>query len=159
MQHHNRTCSIFLCSYWSRTTLNFLYFCRGVSTWQIDPVFVMCSRHQRQIRDFLSCAHAISYLSCLLEGLQQVSAMAFARFASVSAEQIEQILEDKDSENTKKSAKVTKHVPFPEYLSEKKVEEPTEPAALAKCLSTFYVETRIIGLFNVNFANLEIWTL
>ena len=32
--------------------------------------------------------------------------MAFARFASVSAEQIEQILEDKDSENTKKSTKV-----------------------------------------------------
>ena len=31
-------------------------------------------------------------------------------FASVSVEQIEKILEDKDSENTKKSTKVAKHV-------------------------------------------------
>ena len=31
-------------------------------------------------------------------------------FASVSAEQIDQILEDKDSENTKQSTKVAKHV-------------------------------------------------
>ena len=46
-----------------------------------------------------------SYLSLLFERLQQVSAMAFARFTSVSAEQIEQILEDKDSENTKKVQK------------------------------------------------------
>ena len=67
--------------------------------------------------------------------------MAFARFASVSAEQIEQIVEDKDSENTKTSTKVSKHA-FLEYLSEKKLEEPTKPAALAKCLSTFYVEAR-----------------
>ena len=65
---------------------------------------------------------------------KQVSAMAFARFASVSDEQIEQILEDKNSENTKKSTKVAKHV-FLEYLSEKKLEEPTEPVALAKCLT------------------------
>ena len=33
--------------------------------------------------------------------------MGFARFASVAAEQIEQILEDKDSENTKKGTKVS----------------------------------------------------
>lgn len=67
--------------------------------------------------------------------------MASARFASVSAEQIEKIIEDKDSENTKKSTKVAKQVFF-EYLSEKKLAEPTEPPELAKCLSTFYVEAR-----------------
>ena len=38
-----------------------------------------------------------------------------ARFASVSAEQIDKIIEDKDSENTKKSTKLAKHVFF-EYL-------------------------------------------
>ena len=37
----------------------------------IRDLFVMCSRHQ-------------SYLSCSFERLQQVSATAFARFASVS---------------------------------------------------------------------------
>ena len=87
--------------------------------------------------------------------------MAFARFVSVSAEQIEQILEDKDSENTKKSTKVWKHV-FLEYLSEKKLEEPTEPAALAKCLSTFYVEARKKdgSAYSMStLAKLEIWTL
>ena len=67
----------------------------------------MCSRHQRQIRDlFIMWSRHQSYLSLFFERLQQVSAVAFARFASVSAEQIEQILEDKDSENTKKSTKV-----------------------------------------------------
>ena len=37
--------------------------------------------------------------------------------------------------------KLTKHAFF-EYLSEKKLAEPTEPSALAKCLRTFYVEAR-----------------
>ena len=50
-----------------------------------------------------------------------------------SAEQIDKIIADKDSENTKKSTKLAKHVFF-EYLSEKKLAEPTEPSGLAKCL-------------------------
>ena len=60
----------------------------GVSTWQIIIVFVMCSRHHRQIRDlFVMCSRHQSYLplfvimSCLFERLQQISAKAFARFA------------------------------------------------------------------------------
>ena len=66
-------------------TMNFSYFAGGVSTWQIIIVFVMCSRHQRQIRDLFVMCHAIRvisrYLLCLFERLQQISAMAFARFA------------------------------------------------------------------------------
>ena len=58
-------------------TLNFPYFCGGVSTWQINIVFVMCSRHQRQIRDLLvMCSRHQSYLSSSFERLQQVSATA-----------------------------------------------------------------------------------
>ena len=52
----------------------------------------MCSRHQRQIRDvFIMWSRHQSYLPLLFERLQKVSAMAFARFASVLAEQIEQL--------------------------------------------------------------------
>ena len=78
-----------------------------LNTHQLSPtVFAMCSRHQRQMRDlFLMCSRYQSYLSCLFERLQQVLAMPFVRFASVLAKQIEQILEDKDSENTKKVQK------------------------------------------------------
>ena len=76
-------CRIFSYSCWRKPTLNFLYFCRGVSTWQLNIVFVMCSRHQRQIRDlFVMCSRYQSYLSWLFECLQQVSATA--RFSSVS---------------------------------------------------------------------------
>ena len=52
--------------------------------------------------------------------------------------------------------KLTKHAFF-EYLSEKKLAEPPEPSALAKCLRTFYVEARKKdghGFFKVNFANI-----
>ena len=49
----------------------------------------MYSRHQRQIRDlFVMCSRHQSYLSCSFERLQQVSATALARFASVSAEKV-----------------------------------------------------------------------
>lgn len=67
--------------------------------------------------------------------------MASARFASFSMDQIQKIVEDKDSENTKKSTKLAQQVFF-EYLKEKRLAEPAEPAELAKCLSSFYVEAR-----------------
>ena len=93
----------------------------GVSTWQINLVFVMCSRHHRRIRDlFVMCSRHQSYLPLFVmlvwafttdfgNGVCSVCSLNCG-FASVSAEQIEQILEDKDSENTKKSTKVAKHV-------------------------------------------------
>ena len=49
-------------------TLNFPYFCGGVSTWQINIVFVMCSRHQRQIRDLFAICFDI-FLQLLLKSL------------------------------------------------------------------------------------------
>ena len=95
------------------STMNFSYVAGGVSTWQIIIVFVMCSRHQRQIRDlFVMCSRHQSYLPLFVmfvwafttdfgKGVCSVCSLNCG-FASVSAEQIEQILEDKDSENTKK---------------------------------------------------------
>ena len=88
----------------------------GVSTWQINLVFVMCSRHHRRTRDlFVMCSRHQSYLPLFVmfvwafttdfgNGVYSVCSLNCG-FASVSAEQIEQILEDKDSENTKKKYK------------------------------------------------------
>ena len=74
-------CSIFPYSHWSRAYVEFSVF---LSWREYSLVFVTCSRHQRQIRDlFVMCSRHQSYLSCLFECLQQVSATAFARFASV----------------------------------------------------------------------------
>ena len=66
---------------------------------------------------------------------------ASARFASVSSEEIEELLANKDSENTKKSTKMATTI-FENYLKEKNLFNPTEPKALAKCLETFYIEAR-----------------
>ena len=50
-------------------------------------------------------------------------------------------MEDKDSENTKKSTKVAKEL-FSEYVKEKKLREPEKKRELAQTLKTFYVEAR-----------------
>ena len=60
--------------------------------------------------------------------------MASARFATFSTQEIEKIVENKDSENTKKSTKLAREV-FKEYLNEKSLSEPKEPPELAKCLT------------------------
>ena len=46
-----------------------------------------------------------------------------SRFASSTQQEIEKLLEDKDSENTKRSTKVPKEL-FYEYLKEKNIQEP-----------------------------------
>ena len=51
------------------------------------------------------------------------------------------IVEDKDSQNTKRSTKVAKEL-FSEYVKEKKLREPEEKEELAQTLKTFYVEAR-----------------
>ena len=51
------------------------------------------------------------------------------------------IVEDKDSENTKKSTKVAKEL-FSEYVKEKILREPEKKRELAQTLKTFYVEAR-----------------
>ena len=50
-------------------------------------------------------------------------------------------LEDKDSENTKRSTKVEKEL-FYEYLREKNIQEPHDKKELAQVLKYFYVEAR-----------------
>ena len=88
----------------------------------------------------------------LVERLFHMFTMASARFATFSTQEIEKIVENKDSENTKKSTKLAREV-FKEYLNEKSLSEPKEPPELAKCLTSFNV------LFNGDIENLEICTL
>ena len=66
------------------------------------------------------------------------------RFASLTEQVIEKIVEDKDSQNTKKATKVAKEL-FADYVKEKKLREPEEKKELAQTLKTFYVEARKKG--------------
>ena len=63
--------------------------------------------------------------------------MAASRFTSLSEENITQLLNDKDSENTKK---LTKHhrLIFESYLKEKNIRNPSHAVELAAVLRTFY---------------------
>ena len=56
-----------------------------------------------------------------------------SRFASSTRQEIEKLLEDKDSENTKRSTKVAKEL-FYEYLKEKNIQEPHDKKELAQVL-------------------------
>ena len=65
-----------------------------------------------------------------------------SRFASLTEQDIEKyIVEDKDSQNTKRSTTVAKEL-FSEYVKEKKLREPEKKRELAQTLKTFYVEAR-----------------
>ena len=64
-----------------------------------------------------------------------------SRFASSTQREIEKLLEDKDSGNTKKSKKVAKEL-FYEYLNEKNTQESHEEKELAQVSKSFYVEAR-----------------
>ena len=64
-----------------------------------------------------------------------------SRFASSTQQEIEKLLEDNDSENTKRSTKVAKDL-FYEYLKEKNIQEPHDKKELAQALKSFYVEAR-----------------
>ena len=74
---------------------------------------------------------------CQVHG-QQSKNMA-CRFASSTQKEIEKLLEDKDSENTKRLIKVVKEL-FYEYLKEKNTQEPHDKKELAQVLKSFYVE-------------------
>ena len=63
------------------------------------------------------------------------------RFLNTSEDEIKKLLDDKDSENTKRTYKVAREV-FYEYLNEKGIVEPTEKSELAQVLKNFYVEAR-----------------
>ena len=64
-----------------------------------------------------------------------------SRFASLTQQEIEKLIEDKDSENTKRSTNVAKEL-FYEYLKEKNIQEPHDKKELAQVLKSFYVEAR-----------------
>ena len=71
------------------------------------------------------------------------------RFASLTEQDIEKIVEDKDSLITKRSTKVAKEL-FANYVKDKKLREPEEKKELAQTLKTFYGEVRKKELmFNV----------
>ena len=62
-----------------------------------------------------------------------------SRFASLTQQEIEKLLEVKDSENTKRLTKVAQEL-FYEYLKEKNIQEPHNKKELAQVLKSFYVE-------------------
>ena len=64
-----------------------------------------------------------------------------ARFTTFREENIDQLLNDKDSENTKKSTKQHRLI-FESYLKEKKIRNPTTAVELATVLRKFYAEAR-----------------
>ena len=64
-----------------------------------------------------------------------------SRFASLTEQDIEKIVESNDSQNTKRSTKVAKEL-FVDYVKEKNLREPEEKKELAQTLKTFYVEAR-----------------
>ena len=70
--------------------------------------------------------------------------MAASRFRSLSEENIAQLLNDKDSENTKKSTKQHRLI-FESYLKEKNIRNPTTAMELATVLRKFYAEARKKG--------------
>ena len=62
-------------------------------------------------------------------------------FASSTQQENEKLLEDKDSENTKRSTKVAKEL-FYEYLKEKNTQGPHDKKELAQVLRSFYLWKR-----------------
>ena len=68
-----------------------------------------------------------------------------SRFASLTEQDIEKyIVEDKDSQNTKRSTKVAKEL-FADYVKEKKLRKAEEKKEWAQTLKTFHVEARKKG--------------
>ena len=74
-----------------------------------------------------------------------------SRFVSLTEQVIETIVEDKDTQNTKRSTKVAKEL-FADYVKEKKLSEPKEKKELTKTLKTYILcrseEERIRSMYN-----------
>ena len=64
-----------------------------------------------------------------------------ARFRSLSEENISQLLNHKDSENTKKSTEQHRLI-FESYLKEKNIRNPMTAVELAAVLRKFYAQAR-----------------
>ena len=63
------------------------------------------------------------------------------KFASLAEQDIEKIVEDKDSQNTKRSTKVAKEL-FVDYVKERKLRKAEEKKEWAQTLKQFHVEAR-----------------
>ena len=72
-----------------------------------------------------------------------------SRFASSTQQEIEKLLENKDSENTKRSTNVAKEL-FYEYLKEKNIQEPHDKKELAQVLKSFYVFMLIAAIMRLS---------
>ena len=68
--------------------------------------------------------------------LLAVSEEDFSKFASLAEQVIEKIVEDKDTQNTKRSTKVAKEL-FADYVKEKKLSKPEEKEELTQTLKTY----------------------
>ena len=72
-----------------------------------------------------------------------------SQFASSTQQEIEKLLEDKDSENAKRSTKVAKEL-FYEYLKEKNIQEPHDKKELAQVLKSFFVFMLITAIMSLS---------
>jgi len=82
------------------------------------------------------------------------------RFASATEKDIERLLDEKDSQNTKRSTKVAKEL-FSEYLKEKNIQEPVEKKRFSTSVKIVFcgsAKKRWIVLLNGKPKNIEIWT-
>ena len=61
-------------------------------------------------------------------------------------QEIEKLLEDKDSENTKRLTKVAKELFYEYLIKEKNIQEPHNKKVLAQVLKSFYVDNAIMRL-------------
>ena len=70
------------------------------------------------------------------------------RFASSSQQEIEKLLEDKDSENTKRSTTVATKL-FYEYIEEKNIQEPHDKKELAQALKSLWKREKRMERFTL----------
>ncbi len=78
----------------------------------------------------------------------------------MSEDEIRQLIEEKGSENTKRTYRVAQLV-FHDYLTEKRIAESTEKSEFAQVLKTFYVAARKKGWHDIYYGepqNVEIRT-
>ena len=73
-----------------------------------------------------------------------------SRFASSTQQEIEKLLEDKDSENTKRSTKVAKELFYEYLIKEKNIQEPHDKKELAQVLKSFYVFMLIAAIMRLS---------
>ena len=82
-----------------------------------------------------------------------------SRFASSTQQEIEKLLEDKDSENTKRSTKAVKEL-FYEYLKEKNIQEPHDKR-ISQSIEIFLCGSAKKGWIVLLYGkpeNIEVWT-